>query len=330
MGHFFAKKTAAESHRLLLEVYGDDALAKTQCFEWFQRFKSGDFDIKDKERPGQPKKFENEELKTLLDEDSCQTQDELAKSLGVTQQAISKRLKAAGYIQKQGNWVPYELKPRDVERRFCMSEMLLERHKKKSFLHRIVTGDEKWIHYDNPKRKKSYVQPGQPAKSTAKPNIHGAKVMLCIWWDQNGPLYYELLKSGQTITGDLYRTQLIRLKRAIIEKRPEYAARHEAIIFYHDNARPHVARPVKNYLENNGWEVLAHPPYSPDLAPSDFHLFRSMQNALTGIRFTSEQCIRNWIDSFLATKPAQFFWDGIHKLPERWGNVVASDGQYFE
>ena len=62
--------------------------------------------------------------------------------------------------------------------RFCMSEMLLERHKKKSFLHRIVTGDEKWIHHDNPKRKKSYVKPGQPAKSTAKSNIHGTKVML--------------------------------------------------------------------------------------------------------------------------------------------------------
>ena len=59
-----------------------------------------------------------------------------------------------------------------------MSEMLLERHKKKSFLHRIVTGDEKWIHYDNPKCKKSsYVKPDQPAKLTAKPNIHGVKVM---------------------------------------------------------------------------------------------------------------------------------------------------------
>ena len=100
---------------------------------------------------------------------------ELAESLGFTQAALSNRLKAAGYIQKQGNWMPHELKPRDVERPFCMSEMLLERHKKKSFLHRIVTGDKKWIHYDNPKRKKSYVKPDQPGTSTTKPNIHMAR-----------------------------------------------------------------------------------------------------------------------------------------------------------
>jgi len=54
-------------------------------------------------------------LEALLEQDSCQNQEELARSLGVTQQAISKRLKAMGMIQKQGNWVSYELKPRDVE-----------------------------------------------------------------------------------------------------------------------------------------------------------------------------------------------------------------------
>lgn len=70
------------------------------------------------ERPGQPKTLEDEELKALLDEDCCQTQEELAGFLGATKSAISKRLKAAGYIQKQGNRVPYELKQREVERPF--------------------------------------------------------------------------------------------------------------------------------------------------------------------------------------------------------------------
>ena len=57
--------------------------------------------MEDEERPVQPKKFEDEELEALLDEYCCQTQEELAESLGVTQAAISKRLKAAGYIQMQ-------------------------------------------------------------------------------------------------------------------------------------------------------------------------------------------------------------------------------------
>ena len=97
--HYFnVKKTAAESHRILMEVYGEHALAERTCQKWFAQFKSSDFDLKDEERPGQPKKFEDEELEALLDEDCCQTQEEIAESLGVTQADISKRLKAAGYI----------------------------------------------------------------------------------------------------------------------------------------------------------------------------------------------------------------------------------------
>ena len=77
--------------------------------------------------------------------------------------------------------------------------------------------------------------------------------MFCIWREQKGVLlYYELLKPGEAINEERYRTQLVHLKRAISKKRPKYATRHEAIIFHHDIARPHVAIPVKNYLENSG------------------------------------------------------------------------------
>jgi len=79
--------------------------------------------------------------------------------------------------------------------------MLFARRKRKGFLHRIVTGDEKWIHYDNPKKRKSWGPPGH-STSTAKPNIHGKKFMLRIWWEL-GVVYYELLKPNETITGAL-------------------------------------------------------------------------------------------------------------------------------
>jgi len=101
----------------------------------------------------------------------------------VTQQAISKRLRAMEMIQKQVIWMPYDLKPRDDWTVFvCLWKAAWRA--KKGFLHRIMTEDEKWIHYDNPKCRKSWGFPGHASMSTAKPNIHSLKVMLCIWCDQ--------------------------------------------------------------------------------------------------------------------------------------------------
>lgn len=114
LGYYFSKKTPAESHRLLLEVYGDDALSESRCWTWFQRFKNGDFDIKDKERPGQTKKFDDADLMALLDEDPCQTQEELAKTLGVAHATISRRLKAMRMIQKQGSWTHVHITTKDA------------------------------------------------------------------------------------------------------------------------------------------------------------------------------------------------------------------------
>ncbi|GFX70146.1 mariner Mos1 transposase [Trichonephila clavipes] len=121
---FNMKKSAAEAHRMLSNTYGEAAISERTCREWFQRFKNGDFEVEDQHGGGREKVFEDAELEALLDQDSCQTQQELSGSLGVTQQAISKRLKVMGMIQKQGNWVPYELKPRDVERRLLVNSCL--------------------------------------------------------------------------------------------------------------------------------------------------------------------------------------------------------------
>ena len=56
--YYHLKKTAAESHRMLVEAYGEHALGKSQCFEWFKKFKSGNFDVRNEERGKSPKKFE--------------------------------------------------------------------------------------------------------------------------------------------------------------------------------------------------------------------------------------------------------------------------------
>ena len=79
---FNLKKSAAKVHKLLVEAYGD-ALSERSCREWFQKFKNDEFDVEDQER-----KVESVRRRGIgsIIGDSCQTQKELALTLGVTQQ----------------------------------------------------------------------------------------------------------------------------------------------------------------------------------------------------------------------------------------------------
>ncbi|KAG5321361.1 MOS1T transposase, partial [Pseudoatta argentina] len=160
--YFIQKKSAAEAHRILVQTYGDNALSDTTCRDWFRGFKNNDFELEDKERSGAPKKFEDKELEQSLDEDPSQTLSELGKILQVDESTVSKRLKGLGMIQKQGHWVPYELKPRDVERRFGTCELLLQRQKRKGFLpHQLSRGGGEGEILDLPPR---YADRGSPTQ----------------------------------------------------------------------------------------------------------------------------------------------------------------------
>ena len=63
---YHLKKTAAESHQMLVEAYGEHARGKTQCFEWFKKFKSGNFDVRNEDRGKPPKKFEDWDQKSVI------------------------------------------------------------------------------------------------------------------------------------------------------------------------------------------------------------------------------------------------------------------------
>ena len=148
--------------------------------------------------------------------------------------------------------------------------------------------------------------------------------------DQKGVIYYELLKPGETVNIERYRQQMIDLNQALLEKRPEYQKRQHKVILLHDNAPSRTAKPVKETIEAFSWEILSHAAYSPDLAPSDYYLFALMGHALSDQHFTSYENVRKWLDDWFASRERQFFWRGIHQLPDRWEKCIASDGQYFE
>ena len=164
-------------------------------------------------------------------------------------------------------------------------------------------------HYNNVKWKRSWGKRNEPPPTIPKASIHPKKVM-CIWWDWKGVLYHELLPENQTINSNKYCSQLDQLKAALDEKRPELVNR-KCIIFHQHNTRPHVSLMTRQKLLQLGWEVLIHPPYSPDIASSDFHLFWSLQNSFNGKNFTFLEDCKRHLEQFSAQKDDKFWEDGI-------------------
>ncbi|GFV28769.1 mariner transposase [Trichonephila clavipes] len=77
--------------------------------------------------------------------------------------------------------------------RISICEALAKRNEIVPFLKRMVTGDEKCVTYDNIVQKRSWSKRGEAAQMVAKPGLTSRKVLLCIWWDWKGIIYYELL-----------------------------------------------------------------------------------------------------------------------------------------
>ncbi len=101
------------------------------------------------------------------------------------------------------------------------------------------------------------------------------------------------------------------------------------IVLFHENARLHVSIATQDKIEEVGWEVLPHAPHSPDLAPSDYHLFMSMEHYLRDVKFQNVEHIKKWVGDYFEMQPPEFYSDGIRKLRERWRNTIATTGDYW-
>jgi histone-lysine N-methyltransferase SETMAR len=107
--------------------------------------------------------------------------------------------------------------------------------------------------------------------------------MASVFWDAEGNLFIDYLQKGKTITGEYYSNLLTRLDEQIHEKRP--GLQKKKIIFHQDNAPAYKSVLAMGKLRNLHYELLEHPPYSSDLAPSDFCLFPKLKLFFAGQRF---------------------------------------------
>lgn len=327
---------AVDIHRRLVNVYGDEAVDVSTVRRWVSRFRSNDCTVEDKPRCGRPctaVTSENEQrLDHLIRWNRRITTREVCLELDIGFNAVETMLGNLGYRKVCARWVPRNLTQEQKDQRVAMCQDLLEQYETEgeSFLDRIITGDETWCHHYSPENRRQSMEwkhADSPTKKKFKTQPSAGKVMCTVFWDRKGVIHVEFLERGETVNSDRYIETLTKLRNRIYRVRNE---KKETFVLQHDNARPHTSMKTTSTLAKFGWTVLPHPPYSPDLAPSDFHLFGPLKDGLRGQHFPDDDAVITAVKQWLRSAGADFYERGIQALVHRWKKCIASGGDYVE
>jgi len=132
--------------------------------------------------------------------------------------------------------------------------------------------------FNNPDNQNQWLNHGQMAEPVAKRDWFSRKTLLCIWWNFEGVIHYELFPNNRTTDVNLYYTQLGRMYVKLSRKYPTWVNR-KRLLLQQDNAKPHTTRRTKEKIkELEEIELLPHPAYRPDIVPFYYHLFSQWFN----------------------------------------------------
>jgi len=154
------------------------------------------------------------------------------------------------------------------------------------------------------------------------------RVLASIFWDQDSILLIDYLPKGQTINTEYYLSLPVQMKDILKEKRCRKFTKR--VLFLHDNAPAHRALATEKKLAYLGFHCRHHPPYSPNLAPLDYHLFPGLEKQLKGCHFSSDVEIIAATETWLDGQHSEFFLSGLQKL-EQWAKkCIELHGDYVE
>jgi len=143
---------------------------------------------------------------------------------------------------------------------------------------RLVTMDETSLYHYDPERKQQSMEwrhSGSPRPKKLRVQKSARKTLASIFWDQDGILLIDYLTKGQTINVECYSSLTVQMKDILKGKRCGKVTK--LVLFFHNNVPAHRSLTTQKKLDYLGFQFLDHPPYSPDLAPLNYHLFPGLK-----------------------------------------------------
>lgn len=179
-----------------------------------------------------------------------------------------------------------------------------------AFLRQIITGDELWLSYLDP-------ETGQRRKTYCT-----------LFWNRSQHLFVEFLPPEMQLTGEVYTAQ--------VEKLYDEMKKHNRELFEHDrlllvdNSSQHTCYSSRMMMHKCGFIQLLLPPYSPDLAPSDYHLFPLLRKHLKRRTLVGKQQLEYEVNKFLTGLTGEVYSEGLDSLVPRHQKCILAGGEYIE
>ncbi len=338
-------KTAAQIWRSLQQVYGAASLGRTQVHMWFNRFQAGDMGTttKDSHWPGRPRRRLQhvQRIQQLLDNDSRMSIQDICDKTGLSKSSVHRVLKKDLKLTKMSaKFVPRILSEAQKADRVRLCRQNLDLFKADTtLLEKVITTDESWISLFDPETKQASAQwrpKGSVRPRKAMRSRVTKKTMLILFFDTKGVVHMDFLPQGDTVTGEYWVHVLGNLKESICRKRPVMwkggfdGHTDRDFILHMDNATVHVGVDALAFYGENNFDLLAHLPYSPDLAPCDHWAFPALKAKLRGTKFRTIAEAQAAVRRVLRATPKEDFEQAIYDMPIRWSKCCNAEGEYFE
>lgn len=321
--------SASEIHAELVQVNGDSALSYPTVARWKTLFDNGKTSIEDEMRPGRPliDGLCDPILRLVIENPHISTR-EISIFIGIPKTTVLSRLATLGWRNMHTKWVPHNLTDSQKNERVRLAKIILSELKKASKEKLIITGDETWVYFDNPPCAK-WVEPGGSPTKRQKRVLTNRKCMLVAFFSRVGIEYTTFVPEGETMTADYFCQYCLKpMKEKITKRRPMSGIRD--VKFHFDNARIHTAKKTKSFLETEGFVVVPHPPYSPDISPCDFFLFGYLKGKLQGTYAHDRTEIMRKSEKILEEIPKEMFQQVTDEWKRRLDLCIKVNGEYVE
>ena len=319
--------------KVLQETYADECPSRTTIYDWISQFKKGRQSVFDDEKSGRPCEIgdeKREECAKIVKGERRLTIKNLSERLHVSVGSVHTILHGLGIRKLASRFVPKFLTSEMCENRLqcCQENILIFDEYGDNFLKNIITVDETPLSLYIPESKRESSEwkfPGESSSKKMRPGTsHRKSLMLTVFWDHSGVICTDFAEKGVRINSSYY-SNLVETCR-----RNRRKMRGCPLWLLQDNAPVHKSGQTMAIIEGSGFQLLPHPPYSPDLAPSDFYLFRHLKKHFRGEKFENPDDLRENVVTFLGEQSKNFYKNAFLELVERWKKCIENGGSYVE